>query len=238
MLEKMGFRADVAGNGVEAVSAVSNNPYDIVFMDCQMPEVDGYEATAQIRTLEGSGKHTTIVAMTAHALQGDKDQCLAAGMDDYIAKPVKQDDLAAAIDRWSLTREAINGLTSTQTPADQLLDESALQALTELADEDDPDLLEQLLSMFVNETPRRLEFIRQALRVRDAHAACEIAHMMKGTCAQLGLTAMQNLCRNLEERAESLSLTDCEGIVSKLEKVYVETKQLLETRFTIHQASS
>jgi two-component system, sensor histidine kinase and response regulator len=99
MLEKCGYRADVAGNGIEALNAINLVPYDIVFMDCQMPEMDGFEATAQIRRRDGTTKHRSIIAMTANALQGDKEKCLSAGMDDYIAKPIRQVDLAAAITR-------------------------------------------------------------------------------------------------------------------------------------------
>ena len=106
MLEKLGYRADVATNGKEAVVAVSQIPYDLVLMDCQMPEMDGFDATAAIREMECRGeaclaptKHIPIIAMTANAMQGDRERCLAAGMDDYVAKPVKSDDLAAALAR-------------------------------------------------------------------------------------------------------------------------------------------
>jgi signal transduction histidine kinase/DNA-binding response OmpR family regulator len=101
MLQKLGYAADIAGTGVEAIDAASLIPYDIVFMDCQMPEMDGFEATDLIRKMDGNTRHTAIVAMTANALQGDREKCLAAGMDDYIAKPIKQADLGSAIDRWS-----------------------------------------------------------------------------------------------------------------------------------------
>jgi len=104
MLEKCGLRADVAGNGLEAVNAVSLVPYDIVFMDCQMPEMDGFEATAQIRRVDGTSSRRAIIAMTANALQGDREKCLAAGMDDYISKPIRQADLLAAIARVSRSR--------------------------------------------------------------------------------------------------------------------------------------
>ena len=231
MLEKMGYKADVAGNGGEAVVAVSNIPYDMVFMDCQMPEVDGYEATARIRAMEGTKKHTTIIAMTAHALQGDREKCLDAGMDDYIAKPVRQDDLAAAIDRWSLARETNNGHCEKPTNDTLLLDESVLEGVSDLADDDNPDLLEQLLGMFVHETPRRTELIRQAMGMGDPYRVCEIAHMIKGTCSQLGLVAMVSLCQQLEDRAQSHGLGDCNAIIVNLEQTYRDTAEVLKSRF-------
>jgi CheY-like chemotaxis protein len=101
MLEKMGCSVDVAGNGLEAVRMVEQLSYDLVFMDCQMPEMDGYEATAEIRRRQGSSKHTPIVAMTANAMQGDRERCIDAGMDDYVAKPVKKEAVSEAIEKWA-----------------------------------------------------------------------------------------------------------------------------------------
>jgi signal transduction histidine kinase/CheY-like chemotaxis protein len=100
MLERLGIGADVASNGYEAVQSFSRQPYAVVLMDCQMPELDGFEATARIRAREGSGRRTPIIAMTASAMRGDRERCLAAGMDDYLAKPVTIDNLRTALKRW------------------------------------------------------------------------------------------------------------------------------------------
>jgi CheY-like chemotaxis protein len=104
LLERLGLRIDVAGNGLEAVRMLKTLPYDAVFMDCQMPEMDGYSATREIRRTEKPGHHVAIIAMTAEALAGAREQCFAAGMDDYIAKPVKLEDLARAIQKWLGTK--------------------------------------------------------------------------------------------------------------------------------------
>jgi CheY-like chemotaxis protein len=103
LLEKLGCRVDVAANGCDAVNVLDRLAYDLVFMDCQMPEMDGFAATAAIRQREAStGRHVPIVAMTANAMQGDRERCLAAGMDDYVSKPVQFDGLVAILQKWAL----------------------------------------------------------------------------------------------------------------------------------------
>lgn len=100
MLTKMGYRADVVGNGKEAVDAVTRLPYDLVFMDCHMPEMDGFEASRTIRSQEAGRSHLPIIAITASALSGDRERCLEAGMDDYLPKPVRESDLSFVLERW------------------------------------------------------------------------------------------------------------------------------------------
>jgi len=111
MLEKLGYRVDVVGNGQEAVAAHERSRYPLIFMDCQMPEVDGFEATALIRKMDGRSAHTPIVAMTANAMQGDRERCLAAGMDDYVAKPVHPKDLQAVLETWLGNASTATGTT-------------------------------------------------------------------------------------------------------------------------------
>ena len=100
LLEKEGYRCDVVANGLEALEALGRIRYDLVLMDCQMPEMDGFEATRHIRKSEGDGRRTPIIAMTANAFQGDRDRCLAAGMDDYISKPVQKKLLYQLLDNY------------------------------------------------------------------------------------------------------------------------------------------
>ena len=236
LLQRLGYRADVVGNGLEAVESVRRQRYDVVFMDVHMPEMDGYEATSRIRAQEGTSGHTIIIAMTANALQGDREKCLAAGMDGYIAKPVRLADLASALNLHSPKIETAAVPPAGGKPAGALLDEAVLFALRNIAGPDEPDLVEQLLSMFLAETPGRIGQITSGFQSADWQAVRETSHKLKGACRQLGLVGMAGICQRLEDCERTPERDRIGSAITELEQVFRETGALLSTKFTLNAA--
>jgi len=186
-LRGLGYVADAVANGFEALQALAQTPYDIVLMDCQMPELDGFEATAAIRQREAPGKHTWIIAMTANAMAEDRRQCLESGMDDYVSKPVRLKDLEAALER-------------ARRPAATLpaIDPGSLEELRALPDEDGQSLLRSLILTFIEDAPSSLNGMRAALDLGDARAAALLAHGLKGASGYLGAHRLAELCGKIE----------------------------------------
>ncbi len=223
MLEKLGYRVETVADGRAAVAVAGRTAYASVLMDCQMPALDGYGATAAIRRQEGvvgAGPRTPIIAMTAHALQGDRERCLAAGMDDYLAKPVRAAELAAALQRWvcpvdvppvvalpipapgALVPDDTSGaLAAVSAPGpgdDAPLDLETLASLRELGDEDGTEIVREVATLFLEDAPRRLAALRGALGRGDAVAAAREAHTLQGSAASLGAAPLARLCAVLE----------------------------------------
>ncbi|KAF4515993.1 hypothetical protein B566_EDAN000230 [Ephemera danica] len=208
MFERLGHRVDVVANGLEAVEALSRISYDVVFMDCQMPEMDGFEATREIRQRERSGgelgphaatapRHRTpIIAMTANAMQGDRDACLQAGMDDYVSKPVTSEALAAVFERWR-PRAVHTAAPEAATGEHPAVDSLVLDGLRELSDADDPEFLPRLIRRFLADTPTRLKRLEAACRMGHAEEVEKVAHNLKGTAANLGAVGMADLCNQV-----------------------------------------
>ena len=199
-LEKAGYKADMAADGLEAMAAVKRFPYDIVLMDCQMPEMDGYQAAAEIRKLEGGTRHTPVVAMTADALEGAREKCLAAGMDDYISKPVRFEALVKMIRKW-----------------DRVLDEEYLASLLETAGEDSGVFFGQLVEVYLRDGAERLAAIRRAITGADAPGLAAAAHALKGASANLGVRRMETLCRRLEVLGRSGSVEGALELLDAME---------------------
>ena len=231
-LQRLGYAADGVANGFEVLDALERIPYDVVLMDCQMPEMDGYEATTEIRRRDGDLRHTTIIAMTANALDGDRERCLAAGMDDYISKPVRQETLSAVIGRWLVDRSASCQLADSSEPTPDasaiVIDTNVIAELRGLQSSTNPEFLNHLIGLFIEETPHRLAAIRTALANANPEALAHEAHALKGSSAHLGATRMHALCEILEEQGCAGSITGAQALLSVLEEEFARVRKALE----------
>jgi CheY-like chemotaxis protein len=194
LLEKRGHKVVVAGNGHEALAALEGGSFDMVLMDVQMPEMDGFEATAAIRAREtSSGAHIPIVALTAHTLKGDCERCLAAGMDDYIAKPVRAQELLEKVGRWSRAAEVDPVLTQQQVSA-AVFDRA--QAMRRV--DGDIDLLREIAEISLEDVPRLVAEMHQAISQEDGEALERFAHTLKGSVRNFGAETVADVAAQLE----------------------------------------
>ena len=254
ILKKFGYRADAAGNGQEVLQALEKIPYDIVLMDIQMPVMDGYTVTRRIRELELKAQRVKlnpndsedlsdsdiqlsarsgripIIAMTAHAMKGDREKCIAAGMDDYTTKPINPEELLGKIEKWTrveqnvpsqkinIEKERLLPETSEET---QPLDfEKALERAM-----GDKDFLKMLLGGFIQELPDQIESLKIAVAAIDAVALIEQAHKLKGAAANLSAYGVSSAAKSLEEIGRSQNMDEANQI---LEILLHESKRLTE----------
>ena len=167
-LFNLGYRAEAVANGRELLEALETREVDIILMDCQMPEMDGFAATVEIRRREGTARHTTIIAMTANALDGDHERCVAAGMDDYLSKPVKSEALRLMLARWSkpdgLRRHACTtAKRPLSTPETSVLDPAQLAVLRAIQEPGEADCVTEVIDLFLTEATSQVEALHQAL---------------------------------------------------------------------------
>ena len=217
-LKKLGFTADAVANGIEALEALQRIPYDLVLMDCQMPEMDGYSATAAIRKREEPGQRIPIIAMTANALEGDRERCLAAGMDDYITKPVREAELAKALNLW--------------LPEAPIIDVEAIEVLRDLGGEDD-DVLQEVLGLFRDDVAVRLQSIGSAIDAADSEAMWHAAHALRSGAANLGALRVVTLCDAMQSLGRSGSVQGSAAMLSDLRQ---ECERALAELDVIHQS--
>ena len=260
MLETFSLRIDTAENGREAVAAVERAEYSLIFMDCQMPEMDGFTATRLIREREASTvqpshinvnrsvSHVPIVALTAHAMQGDRELCLAAGMDDYLTKPFTLSQLEQVLARWVFNRRSIQidgGGASPSLPLRQngnqpqavsqkaeaqkdqsveltIIDQSALAAIRALQRPGQPDIVARVLTQYVDTSTEIVDRIRRAVLSTDAAELRAAAHRLKSSSAQLGATALASDCRELEMMGARGELERADETLKKLERHYAD----------------
>lgn len=232
MLEKLGCKVEVAANGEQALLKVEKGSYDIVFMDCQMPEMDGYAATHEIRRLEGSQKHTPIIAITANAMEGDREKCLDAGMDDYISKPIKVEEVQAVLQKWLVEEsqereEAQTGRTQGNGQHEALpINYSRLQALREFTEDEDGSFIQSLFETYFENAVIRIQHMKEAISSQDAAVLGREAHGLKGSSGNLGAELVVLLCKEIEQIGRAGSIQGAQDLLAKLEieyqKVYKE----------------
>ncbi|MFC5550516.1 response regulator [Massilia aerilata] len=244
MLESLDLRVDCARNGEEALHAVRAGAdaaqYDCVLMDCQMPVMDGFAATAAIRREEreaGRGRVLPIIAITANALQGDREACLAAGMDDYLSKPFSQQDLAAVIGRWMalplaatvhhddepprLPRESVEVIQR------DVINRAALEKIRMLSRERGDALVQKVINAYVDDTPQQLSTLRRAIGVMATHDVRRIAHTLKSASANVGAEALAALCKEMEHLGRADTTEGADSLLTNMEQEFEAVRDSL-----------
>ncbi|NJK62347.1 MAG: response regulator [Synechococcaceae cyanobacterium SM2_3_1] len=233
MLEQLGYRPDLVTDGREAVSALQRQPYDVVFMDVQMPQMDGWEATRQIRQSTPPEDQPWIIAMTAHAMQEDKAKCLAAGMDDYIGKPIRLQEIINALKRYQQTPANSKG-SSTQTtrliPEQDLtcpvFDPRELDAIAQGFGEGGEEVVMDIVTSYLADAATRLHHLLDALAAGDQSQLRLAAHAFRSMNATVGAKRLSQLCKKLETSADSQPIA-VDQWTNQLTELYHETRQYL-----------
>ena len=218
MLKAFGLTAEVAVNGHEVIAALEKAPYDIVLLDCQMPEMDGYEAARRIGHLlqekpSPLKSRPFLIAVTANAMAGDREKCLAAGMHDYLSKPLKLSDLYQVLERAVLCVHptAVRGVSQAPAAAEDSagegMDLSIIQGLRDLREPGQLDPLAQLVELFLQDSKPRLEQLEKAIRSNDTSQIIAIAHTLKGSASNLGARKLASFYATLEKQAKASDLT-------------------------------
>ncbi|MBI1889905.1 MAG: response regulator [Burkholderiales bacterium] len=224
LLLHLGYRADVVGNGVEALDAVERQAYDVVLMDVQMPELDGLEATRRIRKRFTGKSAPYIIAMTAIAMPGDREACFAAGVDAYVPKPVELDDL-----RESLAIAAAARSASGSKEEAEVVDQSRIEQLLAIQDANNPNLLADIIHSFVHDSPNQLQTIADAVEAQDGQLLAATAHYLLSGIEFLGMKRMREPCKKLEQMGKHQDFSDARREVENLMHEFdLASKRILE----------
>lgn len=221
MLEQLGHDVRLAKNGIEAVDIASAESFDLIIMDCQMPEMDGYEATKKIKEMQKAGdiKNTPIVAFTAHAMEGDREKCEEAGMDDYLSKPVNEDQLIAMISKWSIATDMMEGAEDepkNEPSKYKYLDETTIKNLHDLMG----DSFKDLMAAFKTNIEKLIADMGEAVSNGDDNMLSKLAHTVKSPAAQVGAAKLSEAAKELEVNATKNSLDENAESVLKIQDAY------------------
>ncbi|MFZ1828988.1 MAG: response regulator [Candidatus Competibacteraceae bacterium] len=240
MLRSLGLHVDVAEDGERALAAIARQHYSLVLMDCQMPVMDGFEATRRLRAIEqstGANVRLPVIALTANAMVGDRELCLAAGMDDYLSKPFKTVELSEVLARWLPQREGVIAEpvadSSATTPAESseseaaTLDLSRIEQIRALRREGMPNVLGRVIRLFLDSAPQQIATVRAATQTANASGLREAAHALKSASANLGATDFTELCKQLEMMGKAGQLEEAMEKVVALEENFQRIREAL-----------
>ncbi len=220
VLQRLGYRADIVGNGLEALEALQRQPYDVVLMDVQMPEMDGLEATRRIHQLWPGADRPHIIAVTANAMADEREVCLAAGMDAYVSKPIRFADLADALARTPrrgpITDAVPRQGTEAPPPRPSAADHADLAELRDTLQQDDA-LVNRLIETFLTSSASIMATLRQASEQAEADELRRGAHTLKSNAATFRATALEDLCRQLEALAAAGGLADAARLIDPID---------------------
>jgi PAS domain S-box-containing protein len=239
LLKRRGYGTDVVPDGTTAVEAFSEGQYAAVLMDIQMPGMDGYEATAEIRRREPPGSRTPIIAITAHALQSDRDRALAAGMDDYIAKPIRPDELDRVLERWLPTAPPTEPAAPAQggdagpNGTDGSLDDSVLADLRAIQREGGEGIVADLLEAFFKETPPLMTTLRESVENDDPQSLKRAAHAINGNSRAVGAKRLAEICLDLEDLADAGDLSHAPEAIDELDAEWERVRGMLAAELAI-----
>lgn len=241
LLENMGFQVKVAGNGHEAVEAISKEKFSVILMDCQMPVMDGFEASATIRKLEAlSGSYTPIIAVTALAMAGDRDRCIAVGMDDYVSKPMDISLLKLKLNHW-LNSEVVYQSQKLARKT-MLADSEAVSVppidLAELEDFYSEEQLDDLLEFFLKHTDDMVTRVQFFMKERSAKAIAGLAHEIRSACASVGAKQLARVCLYLEQSAGQQDWKEAEDSFRQLQLAFNTLKSFIRSNTTSRQLSA
>src|SRR4029078_11238029 len=214
LLEQLGYLAAVAVNGVEAIEALERQPYDVVLMDVQMPELDGLDATRQICERWPEETRPRMIAMTANALPEDREACFAAGMNDYVAKPIRSEELVAALKR---VKPLAKGGGSTDGVGHATRDDVALGSVRDLGGD---AFLGEVIDAFLADAPQLIATLRRSLDEQGTEELRRAAHTLKSNGATVGAQEVAELCRTLEQHAKEGELDDASELIDRIEQQY------------------
>ncbi len=230
ILQQLGYEPDLAANGREALDALYRKPYDLIFMDVMMPEMDGLEATRAIRDLQKEGVKThfksriVIIAMTAQAMQGDREKCLAAGMDDYLPKPIRPNDIRGILERWSTELGSRVSVQPVITPAagpppDVEAEPVEMDRLMDLGG-GDAESLRELMDLYIKQTTGQLAQLEAAIQANNAEEVRQVAHSCAGASATLGMKRLVPLLKELERQGKAGQLTNPEQLCADVAREF------------------